>query len=237
MPKSTRPHRKREFLATFKNVVAERNESGVEFSLADAIDEVGRRMGAGLVVELISDEPQVPGPFPAPDGFHYPELPPRRLSARRRDSLLVKLQAKRPETRRTTVELLGAALDDPLVLDAIRTASDADPDPWVRGRCLVCLGLAATDPVESLVAKARRLVGEASMLPYGNWLWDLAQEGAADGVLGALVAAVGAGRADMAADVRPLAEALDRRPASDQTDRSARKRLALLAALDAARFA
>ena len=134
----------------------------------------------------------------------------------------------RPETRRMAVMFLGRALDDSTALAAIRLASEGDLDPYVRGECLMCLGLVATEVVEFLVAGAEQLVDEASKAKADTFANDLAREGASYGILGALLAATRDGRSDIAARLRSLAESLDPRPTVDHSNLPSRQRRALL---------
>lgn len=218
--------RKREFIDALRGVVEEKGAQEEPLSVDEVIASVSDRMGT--TIRRSTFEPaQVAAPFPAPDGFHYPIVPPRPPTARQRAALIAKLAAPRPETRRMAVELLGRTMDDPLVRDAIRTASTEDPDPVVRGSSLLCLGLAGFDP-EGLIAGARRLIREAPEEKRGTRASDMAWDGAGEGVLGALLAAVGSRRRDLAEPIRGLAELLDPRQAADFSNAPLRRRNSLL---------
>ena len=147
-PRGTGRQRTDEFVEALRGAVDERAALGLPLDPEGLLDDVGLRTNTVLVRSTFQPE-RVHAPFPQPDGFIYPLVPPRRMTARRRDTLIAQLGAKRPETRRMAVMFLGRALDDSTALAAIRLASEGDPDPYVRGECLMCLGLAGTDVVES----------------------------------------------------------------------------------------
>jgi hypothetical protein len=219
--------RKGKFIETLKHVVEGRAGRGASLDPDELLVEVGARMGTVLVRSTFEHE-RVSAPFPQPDGFMYPPVPPRRMTARRRDTLVSQLGAKRAETRRLAVHSLGRALDDATVVAALRTASQEDPDPYVRGESLMCLGLTDSEAVEPLLADALRLASDVSETDPGTPSNDLAREGAAYGVLGALLAATRDGRRDLAPVLRSLAESLDPRPTVDHSNLPSRQRRVLI---------
>lgn len=220
-----------EFVEALRNVVEERAARGESLDPEGLLVEIGGRMGGALVRSTFEPE-RVPAPFPEPDGFIYPLVPPRRMTDRRRDTLMSQLEAKRPETRRMAVMFLGRALDDVVVLAALRATSQEDPDPFVRGESLMCLGLAGSVAVEPLLAGAQRLAQGVSETEPGTQSNDLAREGTAYGILGTLLAATRGGRRDMAPALRALAESLDPRPTSDHSNLPFRQRRVLLELVD-----
>lgn len=225
------PPRKADFVKALRDVVAERASRGETHESDAIVDAVADRLGVGLVRSAL--EPQgVAGPFSAPDGFHYPLVLPRRATARRKATLIAQLRAKRPEARRMAVVFLGRSMEDPLVVAAIRAASTTDPDPYVRGECLVLLGLLTADSVDTLLAGARRLVREVSLVKAGTRASDVAREGAAQGIFGALLGAVRVQRRDLAAELRAMALSLDTRMTSDHSTLPARQRASLLGLID-----
>jgi hypothetical protein len=131
------------------------------------------------------------------------------------------------------VELLGRSMEDALVVGGLRSASANDPDPYVRGSCLVLLGLATTEAADSLLAGARRLVGELPLVRAGTRAFDVAREGAAQGIFGALLGALRAQRHELGAEPRGLAESLDTRMTTDHSTLPARQRASLLKLIDA----
>ncbi len=227
---SDRP-RKSDFVKVLKDVIEDRSAGGEPLDSDATLEAVADRMGVLLVRSSFVPE-VVAGPFPAPDGFHFPLVSPRRATARRKATLIAQLQAKRPEARRMAVELLGRSMEDPLVVDAIRATSTDDPDPYVRGECLILLGLLTADSADTLLAGARRLVDEAPLVKSGRWASDMAREGAAEGIFGALLGAVRAQRQDLATELRALSESLDMRVTSHHSSLPARQRASLLKLLD-----
>lgn len=219
--------RKADFIEALKGAVEEHAARGKPLDDDGVLEQVGRKMGVGLVRSTFEPE-RVPAPFPEPDGFLYPLVPPRRMTARRRDTLISQLTAKRPETRRMAVLLLGRLLDDATVVAALRSASQEDLDPYVRGQSLMCLGLTTTEAVEPQLAAAQRLAQQAFETKPGTRAKDLAREGAAYGILGALLAAARDGRRDLAPLLQLLAESLDSRLTSDHSNAPFRQRQALL---------
>lgn len=173
----------------------------------------------------------VPLPFAKPEGFVLPVVWQRRPTERRLGRLRDQLAAKRPETRRATILMFGGLASDSVVGELIRSASELDPDPYCRGLAIMCLGLAASDPPETLLAGAERLVTEAGTRELISKSWDLAWEAAAYGVLGALAAAVRAGGHDLDGQLRQVTERLDPSPTSEGSDAPGRRRAALLEVL------
>ena len=179
-------------------------------------------------MRITFERQHIMAPFPEPDGFVFPLVPPRRPTARRRTTLLEQLGAPRPEKRRMAVMILGGLMDDPAVSDAIRASSSEDPDPYVRGLALMCLGVATSESVESLIVGAQRLVAEAPAEKRGSRASDLAWEAAGYGILGAVSAAVRTGRTDMAGELRRITELLDATPSSDWRDSPGRRQSAVM---------
>lgn len=225
---------KREFIEALKGAIEER-AAGDGARDADAVlDDVGTRMGVTLVRSTY-EPPHVPAPIPEPDGFIYPIVPLRRMTARRRTTLISQLEAKRPETRRMAVAFLGRMLDDPVALDALKAASLGDPDPCVRGESMMCLGLATSGTVDAILDSALQLAREAIQVPAGTKGFDIARQGAAYGILGALLAAFRDARPGVAPILRSSVESLDPRPTSGHSNLPLRQRrslLTLIAALE-----
>ena len=198
--------RRHQFVEALRSAVAERAERGEPFDEDAVLDAVGQRMGA-ILVRSTYEPPRVPAPFPEPDGFMYPRARPRRMTAPRRDRLIGQLrEGKRPETRNAAAFSLGGALDDPVVISALRTASRDDPSILVRGDCLLNLGLSGSESPDSLLAAAQRLVADAET-PRPRGHWDHA--GVAAAILGALVGASRDGRQDMVGPLRLAAGSID----------------------------
>lgn len=227
---SERP-RKADFVKALQDVVAERASRGETYDPDATLDAAADRMGVRLMRSTF--EPQgVAGPFPAPDGFHYPLVLPRRATARRKATLISQLEVKRPEARRMAVAFLGRSMEDPLVVAAIWAASVDDPDPYVRGECLTLLGLSTAEAPDTLLAGARHLVGELPLVNAGTRASDLARDGAARGIFGALLGAVRAQRHDLAAELRALTLSLATAMTSDHSTLPARQRASLLKVID-----
>lgn len=210
MPDSrmARAERQRQLIEALKAVVAEQTADGRQLDPERVTDEFAARVGGHRIVV----EPHyVPLPFEAPDGFLIPRVPHRRPTAGKQATLLERLTAKRPESRRLAVMSLGALMDDPAISGSIQLSSVHDPDAYVRGLALMCLGVTTSDSVESLMAGAQRLVAEAPEATGVWWASDLAWEAASYGLLGVVAAAVRARRPEMVGRLRDLTGALDPR--------------------------
>jgi hypothetical protein len=188
--------------------VAEQTADGRQLDPERVTDAFAARVGGHRIVV----EPHyLPLPFEAPDGFLVPRVPRRRPTAGKQATLLERLTAKRPESRRLAVMSLGAFMDDPAISESIQMSSVDDPDAYVRGLALMCLGVTTSDSVESLMAGAQRLLAEAPGATGAWWASNLAWEAASYGLLGAVAAAVRARRPETAGTLRDLTDALDPR--------------------------
>ena len=226
MARRARP--KGEIVQALQDVVARRAAEDEALDVDAILDDMGRELGTVFVRSTYEPE-RVASPFAAPDGFHFPWVRPRRMTRRRRDTLIAQLAgAGRREDRRLAVSFLGSALDDPEAVAALRAASRDDPDPYVRGESLMCLGLSGAEPVENLVDGAQRLVREASQMKTGTTAYDVAREGAAYAIMGALLAATREGRADLAEGLAVAAGSLGTQMTVDHSSLPARQRRALL---------
>lgn len=220
---------KADFIRALTGAVERRGEAGLPLDPDAVLDDVGRDLGVVLVSATFEQE-RVAAPFPEPPGFIFPRKRPRRMTARRRDTLVAQLATgKRAETRRSAVLMLGSSLGDPAVIEALRAAASGDRDPYVRGEALMCLGLAGTEPAAWVLAAAEALAAEAASLPRSSDAYDLAREAEAYGLLGAVVAATRDGRGDLAAALRSATESIGTEMTLDHSTLPARQRRELLA--------